>query len=72
MQLPDGTVAEVTDLKLEGDTITATITIAWPKGPKAQGYVSFTPTMAVQAGSLVAPGIASDKQGLPGPLDVKP
>ena len=69
MQLPDGTIADVTSLDLSGDTITATVTIAWPGGPKAQGWVSFTPTMNVTAGTIFAPGIADAKKPTPEAID---
>lgn len=61
MLLPDGTFADVVALSLDGNTITATITVAWPKGPKAQGVVTFAPTMLVQASTLVAPGDPNNK-----------
>ena len=67
MQLDDGTVAEVTDLKLDGDTITAVLTVGWPKGPKAQAQVTLTPSMSVQALTLVAPGLAEGRSDLPAP-----
>ncbi len=67
MQLEDGTVAEVTDLKLDGDTITVELTVAWPKGPKAKAQVTLTPSMSVQALTLVAPGLAEGRSDLPAP-----
>lgn len=67
MQLENGTVAEVTDLRLDGDTIAVTLTVCWPKGPKAQAQVTLTPSMAVQALTLVPPGLAEGRSGLPAP-----
>ena len=71
MQLPDGTLVEVSSLALEGDTINANLVVAWPGGHKAEAWVTLTPSMLVQSGMVFAPGIADSRKPEPAAIDNK-
>lgn len=60
MKLPDGTSAEVTDLKNESGIITVTFTMTRPDGTTCTSWVSWESLERINCGPFAKTGKATD------------